>query len=209
MTAPRTQIAHPGRPMSRIYVLKPYELTTAHPQSGRYTCSRGSAAIHEALRQREPARTHDHDADRVLVNVLDRVRRVHDLITESARATPYDVPYGAFPTSAPYVNFAATEPPVTGPRSSTSPDLAHPFTTRRVPQNSSGVKESSAVRFREAQGELHTRGGSDGGLGLMDKASTKPGDLGELPSSNPPPDAPGVAEKFSAMGVDHAWKARK
>ena len=76
-----------------------------------------------------------------------------------------------------------------------------------MPQNPAGVKQSSAVRFWEAPGEM--QGGSSGGLGLMDQSSTKQGDLGELPSKNPQPDAPGVAEKFSKLGVDNAWKARK
>lgn len=136
-------------------------------------------------------------------------QRTYVVSEPDPRATPYDVPYGAFPTSAPYVNFTPTEPPTPGPRASTSPNLAHPTTTRAVPQNPSGVRESAAVRNSEAPGEMGERGGSNGGLGLMDAKTTKPGDLGELPSVNPQPDAPGVAEKFSAMGVDHAWKARK
>lgn len=135
-------------------------------------------------------------------------RRVYVVSEPDPRATPYEVPYGAYPTSAPYHNFPSTPAPAAGPRSSTSNDLAHPWTTRFVPQNLSGVGESSAVRFAEAPGEQGARGGSDGGLGLMDKASTNPGE-GELPSRNPQPDAPGVAEKFSALGVDNAWKARK
>ena len=42
----------------------------------------------------------------------------------------------------------------------------------------------------------------------MDAASTKPGE-GELASRNPQPDDTKVAEKNSALGVDHAWKERK
>lgn len=100
------------------------------------------------------------------------------------RFSPYDVPYGAFPTSVPYVSYTATEAPRPGRRASTSSSFAHPWTTRYVARNAEGVS------FWEAQG------GSNGGFG-------------ELPSRNPQPDAPGVAEKFSKLGVDNAWKARK
>jgi len=80
--------------------------------------------------------------------------------------------------------------------------------TESVPRNESGVMESAAVRFREAPGELHQRGGSDGGLGLMDAKGTTQG-KGELASRNPAPDRPEVAEKFSTLGNAKAWKARK
>ena len=69
-----------------------------------------------------------------------------------------------------------------------------------------GVQESATVRFRDAPGELQR--GSGGGLGLMDAETTKPGQ-GELASRNPQPDDSRVAEKFSSMGLDNAWKARK
>lgn len=42
----------------------------------------------------------------------------------------------------------------------------------------------------------------------MDAASTTKGE-GELATRNPQPDDVKVAEKFSALGVDNAWKARK
>ena len=48
--------------------------------------------------------------------------------------TPYEVPSGAYPTSAPYQNYAPTEPIRRGPTSSTSSAFAHPFTTRNVPR---------------------------------------------------------------------------
>ncbi|KAJ3480284.1 hypothetical protein NLI96_g8465 [Meripilus lineatus] len=122
--------------------------------------------------------------------------------------TPYQVPSGAYPTSAPYVNFAPTDPPAQKPRSSTSSSFAHPYLSRAAPQNESGVMESAAVRHREAPGELHQRGGSYGGLGLMDAATTTKGE-GELASRNPQPDDAKVAGKFSALGLEKAWKARK
>lgn len=94
---------------------------------------------------------------------------------------PYKVPSGAYPTSAPYQNFTATEEPdvLSRPQSSTSSDPAHPTLSRKGPQNPSGVGESAAVRNSVAPGDMSKRGGSDGGLGIMDKASTKQGD-GEL-----------------------------
>ncbi|KAL0954592.1 hypothetical protein HGRIS_003552 [Hohenbuehelia grisea] len=121
----------------------------------------------------------------------------------------YAVPSGAYPTSAPYVNFTATEAPNkegAALSSTSSNPFAHPI-TRRAPQNASGVGESAAVRNAEAPGELGARGGSHGGLGLMDKAGTKPGD-GTLASRNPPPDGK-VAERNSKLGLENAWKERK
>jgi len=52
------------------------------------------------------------------------------------------------------------------------------------------------------------RGGSDGGLDLMDKTSTKPGSDGELADRNPPPLSK-EAEAFSKKGLKDAWKDRK
>lgn len=127
------------------------------------------------------------------------------------RATPYEVPYGAYPTSAPYQSFKPTSAPITTPRSSTSSSLAHPWTTRAASHNhtgandAKGIQESASVRFAEAPGEM--KAGSSGGLGLMDKATTKPG-VGKLASRNPQPDDPAVAKKFSDMGNANAWKAR-
>ncbi|KAH9902916.1 hypothetical protein C8Q73DRAFT_778029 [Cubamyces lactineus] len=122
--------------------------------------------------------------------------------------TPYQVPYGAYPTSAPYQNFTRTEAPVPegAQHASTAPGLAHPI-TQKVPRNESGVGESAALRYREAPGEMHARGGSYGGQGLADASSTQQGQ-GELPDVNPPPLFE-HAEKFSKAGVDNAWKERK
>ncbi|KAI0090156.1 hypothetical protein BDY19DRAFT_938763 [Irpex rosettiformis] len=137
----------------------------------------------------------------------------HYVVSEpDPRSTPYEVPYGAYPTSEPYQNYAATDAPITTPHSSTSPDLAHPFTTHAATQNptgandAAGIQESASVRFRSAPGLMAA--GGDGGLGLMDKATTKPGE-GELATRNPPPDAPATAEKNSRLGVDGAWKTRR
>ncbi|KAH9930033.1 uncharacterized protein B0H18DRAFT_994889 [Fomitopsis serialis] len=123
--------------------------------------------------------------------------------------TPYEVPSGAYPTSAPYQNYAAADAPALAngaQRSSTSASPAHPTLTRAVPQNESGVQESAAVRNGEAPGRM--RGGSGGGLGLMDEKSTRSGE-GSLPERNPAPDSPGVAERWSKLGNDNAWKDRK
>lgn len=83
--------------------------------------------------------------------------------------TPYEVPSGAYPTSAPYVSFASSTTPNPEARhSSTNASLLHSYNTRTV-------GESAAVRNTEVPGEMSHRGGSHGGVGLMDAASTKPG----------------------------------
>ncbi|KAH9838593.1 uncharacterized protein C8Q71DRAFT_705178 [Rhodofomes roseus] len=123
--------------------------------------------------------------------------------------TPYEVPSGAYPTSAPYHNFAQTGAPETAhgaQRSSTSASTAHPTLTRAVPQSDAGVMESAAVRHGEAPGQM--RAGSEGGLGLMDASKTTGGE-GSLAERNPAPDTPAVAERWSKMGNDNAWKDRK
>ncbi|KDQ24488.1 hypothetical protein PLEOSDRAFT_1090334 [Pleurotus ostreatus PC15] len=124
--------------------------------------------------------------------------------------TFHEVPSGAYPTSAPYVNWDATEAPdasqSTSYSSTSSTQYAHPI-TRSALRNPSGVGESAAVRNASAPGSMGMRGGGFGGLALMDKAGTQPGD-GELASRNPQPDGK-VAEKFSKLGVEGAWKERK
>jgi len=122
--------------------------------------------------------------------------------------TPYQVPSGAYPTSAPYVNFNSTEAPNPhGQHSSASTTLPHPHTTGAVPHNEGGIGESAAVRHAQAPGAMGDRGGSYGGLGLMDKAGTQQG-TSQLSDRNPSPDSD-VAPKWSKLGVDHAWKERK
>lgn len=90
--------------------------------------------------------------------------------------TAYEVPYGAYPTTAPYANYPLADGPPNpeGKHSSTSSTLPHPYTTsaHAVPQNKSGIGESAAVRNAEAPGEMGRRGGSYGGLGLMDEKTT-------------------------------------
>lgn len=120
---------------------------------------------------------------------------------------PYAVPSGAYPTSAPYVNFTPTEAPEPTNPSSTSSQPAHPATTRNVPHNESGVGESAAVRNAEAPGAMGKRGGGYGGLRMMNSSDTK--QEGSLADRNPQPNAADVAEKFSKAGVDEAWKLRK
>lgn len=68
--------------------------------------------------------------------------RTYVVSTPDPANTPYEVPSGAFPTSAPYQNYSRTEAPV--PRSgaqfaSTSTGFAHPL-TNRVPRTN-GVQE--------------------------------------------------------------------
>ncbi|KAF6754543.1 hypothetical protein DFP72DRAFT_899371 [Ephemerocybe angulata] len=93
----------------------------------------------------------------------------------------YAVPAGAYPTSAPYVQFAATEAPELqydrNDVSSTAADiLAHPFTA------SAALNEASAEKR-----------GASGAKRLSDR--------------NPQPDGPAAA-KFSKGGVQNAWKMR-
>ncbi|KAL6302355.1 hypothetical protein BKA93DRAFT_793015 [Sparassis latifolia] len=117
--------------------------------------------------------------------------------------TPYEVPSGAYPTSAPYQSYPGTEAPVLEGEhfSSTSSTLAHPLTTAAVPQNPTGVGESAAVRHSEAPGELHRRGGSFGGLGLMDAKTTTQG-KGALAERNLPP-LDFAGEEHSKLAVDN------
>ncbi|KAG1750739.1 hypothetical protein EDB19DRAFT_1676690 [Suillus lakei] len=122
--------------------------------------------------------------------------------------TPYAVPSGAYPTTAPYVNFKPTDAPnPEGKHSSSSASLPHPYTTRAVPQNADGIGESASVRYGEAPGEMGRRGGSHGGLDLMDESGTHKG-AAELPDRNPSPDSD-VALRWSKLGVEDAWKKRK
>lgn len=137
-------------------------------------------------------------------------RRTYVVSEPDTSSKYYEVPSGAYPTSAPYVNFTSTEAPDTNGAqvsSTSSALLAHKQTIRTVPQNRSGVGESAAVRYAEAPGEMGKRGGSHGGLGLMDKKGTV---AGEFPGTdrNPPPIGQ-VGEAFGRKGLDDAWKQRK
>jgi hypothetical protein len=137
-------------------------------------------------------------------------RRTYVVSEPDASSKFYEVPSGAYPTSAPYVNYTPTEAPEThGAQvsSTSSTPLAHKQTIRTVPQHRKGVGESAAVRYAEAPGEMGERGGGHGGLGLMDKEGTVPG---ELPGTdrNPPPIGD-VGEAFGRKGLDAAWKGRK
>lgn len=62
--------------------------------------------------------------------------------------TPYAVPSGAYPTTAPYVNFKPTDAPNPEEKhSSNSASLPHPHVTRAVPRNVDGVGESASVKY--------------------------------------------------------------
>lgn len=135
--------------------------------------------------------------------------RTYVVSQPDASASHYEVPSGAYPTSSPYVNYAPSEAPnyKDAQVSSTSSSLAHEFTTRAVPHHFGGVGASSAVRHATAPGEMGEKGGSFGGLAMMDWEGFTPGE-GELAERNPPPDG-AAAEMFSKAGVDGAWKLRK
>ena len=89
----------------------------------------------------------------------------------------YEIPTGAYHSTAPYEKSKEVEHEGHGARegSSSSSELAHPATTKRVPRHEGGAGESAAVRFGSSPGEMGQRGGGDGGLGLMDKEGTKEG----------------------------------
>jgi len=93
----------------------------------------------------------------------------------------YEIPTGAYHSTAPYQKLEGVEYEGHGGErgvregSSSSSELAHPVTTKRVPRHEGGVGESAAVRFGSSPGEMGQRGGGDGGLGLMDKEGTKEG----------------------------------
>ena len=93
----------------------------------------------------------------------------------------YEIPTGAYHSTAPYQKAEGVKYEGRGGErgakegSSSSSELAHPVTTKQVPQHEGGVGESSAVRFGSSPGEMGQRGGGDGGLGLMDKEGTKEG----------------------------------
>ncbi|KAG1844063.1 hypothetical protein DFJ58DRAFT_32692 [Suillus subalutaceus] len=122
--------------------------------------------------------------------------------------TPYAVPSGAYSTTAPYANFKPTDAPnPEGKHGSSSASLPYPDTTRAIPRNANGVGESASVRYGDAPGEMGRRGGSHGGLGLMDESGTHKG-AAELPDRNPSPDSD-VALRWSKLGVENGWKERK
>ncbi|KAG6813904.1 hypothetical protein H0H92_005753 [Tricholoma furcatifolium] len=135
-------------------------------------------------------------------------RTLYVVSEPDASAKHYSVPSGAYPTSSPYINFASTEAPNTSGTqvSSTSSSLlAHEYTLKTVPTHPGGVGESASVRFHMAPGDMAA--GSDGGLGLMDKIGTIPPQITPT-DRNPQPDG-AMAEIFSKMGIDEAWKLRK
>jgi len=125
----------------------------------------------------------------------------------------YNVPSGAYPTTAPYQNFDAVAYDSSAEfanKSSTSSETAHPTLTNQVPTHEGGVGESASIRYGSAPGEMGSRGAGNGGLGLMDKEGTRAGKGGELPDVNPgPTDSDAVVEKNARLGVKEAWKQRK
>jgi len=147
---------------------------------------------------------YDHPSEPVSHSGL----RTYVVSEPEAHSRHYQVPAGAYPTSAPYVNFNPTGVPDTAGRqySSTAPGLENTSTTTAAPRNPSGVGESAAVRNASAPGVMGMRGGGYGGLGLMDKQGTNT--TGRLADRNPPPDG-SAAEKYSKAGIKEAWKLRK
>ncbi|THH21291.1 hypothetical protein EW146_g232 [Bondarzewia mesenterica] len=155
-----------------------------------------------------PSSSYEKQTDAVLEEEHS-ARTVYVVSEPDPSDRPYTVPAGAYPTSLPYVKFSQTEAPEarSAQVSSASSNVAHPNLTRRVPQNLAGVGDSGAVRYRDAPGAMGVKGGSFGGLGLMDEASTEKAQE-ELASRNPQPLGE-VAEEYSKLGLEGAWRARK
>jgi hypothetical protein len=63
------------------------------------------------------------------------------------------------------------------------------------------------VRHAEAPGEMGERGGSHGGLGLVDAKGTVPGEFSGTDRNLPPIGR--VGEAFGRQGLDSAWKHRR
>ena len=93
----------------------------------------------------------------------------------------YEIPTGAYHSTASYERSKEVKYEGYGgekgvkERSSSSSEVAHPVTTKRVPRHEGGVGESAAVRAGSSPGGMGERGGGDGGLGLMDKEGTQEG----------------------------------
>lgn len=122
--------------------------------------------------------------------------------------TPYAVPSGAYPTTAPYVNHKPTDAPNPESKHSASREnLPHFYTTRAIPRNTNGIGKSASVRYGEAPGEMGREEGSHGGPGLMDQSGTHKG-AAKLSGRNPSPDSD-VALRWSKLGAENAWKERK
>jgi hypothetical protein len=71
--------------------------------------------------------------------------------------TPYAVPSGAYPTTAPYVNFKPTDAP--SPEGKHSSNSASLNMARAVPRNADGVGENASVRYGGGSGGMGPRGG--------------------------------------------------
>jgi len=158
-----------------------YSATTAQRQQQIHSSSHRSALGKAFVSYTYTKQTdeHHHEPD-VSPNTGKRM-----YVVSPKESAEHDVPGGPYPTADPYVMPPATEQPShqNAQMSSTSPGLAHPNTTSRVPQNPGGVGESSAVRYRSAPGAMSE--GSNGGLGLMDESTTI--GTNRLASRNPPP----------------------
>ncbi|PIL35686.1 hypothetical protein GSI_02416 [Ganoderma sinense ZZ0214-1] len=167
-------------------------LSHVAPRSGRQCQARSFHSPFAMLSKREPSpaskppapvsagiyeKNIQYDAEPFLSGAG---HRTYVVSTPDPANTPYEVPSGAFPTSAPYQSYTRTEAPVrSGAQfASTSTGFAHPL-TNKVP---------------------HTTTASGG--------QVQKGSEGELPDVNPPPLFEN-AERFSKAGVDNAWKERK
>src|ERR1700753_4343989 len=109
---------------------------------------------------------------------------------------------GAYASTSPYEPQTTTGAPKSND-SSTSTSQAHPKLTQFAPKNTEGIGSSSAVRYRSAPGDM--RDGSDGGLGVMDKAGTRNVEQEGMAERNAQP----KGEEEGRLGLGEAWKGRK
>ncbi|KAI5981490.1 hypothetical protein EDC04DRAFT_1975576 [Pisolithus marmoratus] len=91
--------------------------------------------------------------------------------------TAYEVPMVPTPPLPPTsITHSQMHPRIQ--RVNTAPRATQPHPYNKCPcrpQNEYGIGESAAVRNAEAPGEMGRRGGSYGGLGLMDEKTSTPG----------------------------------
>ncbi|KAG8998440.1 hypothetical protein FRB90_012297 [Tulasnella sp. 427] len=89
----------------------------------------------------------------------------------------YGAPGGPYQTGNPLETPHKAEKPTTGEPSSTSPEYAHPVLTKRASRVEDGVGSSSAVRHRDAPGQMSQ--GGYGGKNLSDGARPTENKLAE------------------------------
>lgn len=111
----------------------------------------------------------------------------------------YGVPGGAFRSGDPLEPQQEAKAPGKGEPSSTSADYAHPVTTKKASRLDEGAGSSSALRTRDAKGEMGK--GSYGGEELSKGNKATENRLDERNTAPTP--------EMGRQGIDEAWKHRK